>query len=150
MFIILLQHFAPGKWSIISQKIGVKSQLQVRERYCNLVDPSIGKEVWSFQLEKKLLEVAEEYGYCWKKISDLPIFKNKTDNSIWRKFKTLMIRFSQEEIREMLPPNKNNRGLGEKIIKEKRVFEGRRRSAKNRPQPPIYFNDFKPKTNGLQ
>jgi hypothetical protein len=46
---------------------------------------------------------------------------------------------------EILPPIKANRGLAEKIIKEKKVYDGRRRSAKNKPQPPIYFNQFKPK-----
>jgi hypothetical protein len=56
-----------------------------------------------------------------------------------------MMRFSEEEIREMLPDTKNHRGLCEKILKEKVVYDKRKRSAKNRPQPPIYFNQFKPK-----
>lgn len=123
----------------------IKSELQVRERYCNLVDPTIGKDIWTYDLEKKLLEIAESYGYCWKKISQLPIFKNKTDNCIWRKFKCLMIRFSEEEIREILANETTGRKLVDKILKEKRIVEGRKRSAKNRPQPPIYFNQYQPK-----
>lgn len=78
-------------------------------------------------------------------MSELPMFKNKTDNSLWRRYKSLMIRFSEEEIREMLPDIKSNRGLAEKIIKEKRIFDSRRRAASNKPQPPIYYRHFKPK-----
>jgi hypothetical protein len=37
----------------------VKSELQVRERFCNLADPSIGKDIWTYDLEKKLLEIAQ-------------------------------------------------------------------------------------------
>jgi hypothetical protein len=44
---------------LIAEKMGVKSELQVRERYCNLVDPEIGKDIWTYELEKKLLEIAE-------------------------------------------------------------------------------------------
>jgi hypothetical protein len=54
-----------------------------------------------------------------------------------------MIRFSFDEIREMLPSS-NNRNLAEKVIKEKMAVEGRKRPSKKRPQVPIYFNQFKP------
>jgi hypothetical protein len=54
-------------------------------------------------MERRLLEVAEEYDFCWKKISLLPVFKSKTDNCVWRKYKCLMGRFTEEEIRQQLP-----------------------------------------------
>jgi hypothetical protein len=145
MLIILLEHFGAKRWAIIAQKMLIKSELQVRERYCNLVDPAIGKDIWTFEMEKRLLEVAEEFEFCWKRISLLPIFKNKTDNCVWRKYKSLMMRFTEEEINEMLPNETRYRGLGEKIIKEKRVNDRRKRSAKNKPLPPIYYNQFRPK-----
>lgn len=75
----------------------VKSELQVRERYCNMVDPNIGKDsYWTEDMENKLMEVAPLYEYCWKKISYLPIFKNKTDNCIWRKFRDIAIMKTKE------------------------------------------------------
>ena len=80
-------------------------------------------------------------------MSELPIFRNKTDNSLWRKYKSLMMRFTEEEIREMLPEGKNNRGLADKIIKEKRIYDGRKRAASNKPQPPIYYKHFRPRTS---
>lgn len=57
-----------------------------------------------------------------------------------------MMRFSEEEIRNMLPPNSNNRNLAEKIIREKRIYEGRKRASMNKPQPPIYFKHYKPQS----
>jgi len=53
-----------------------------------------------------------------------------------------MMRFSEDEIKHILHPNSNNRNLAEKIIKEKRKYESRKRSANNRPQPPIYFKQY--------
>ena len=44
MLIILLEHFGAKNWSAISQKMVIKSELQVRERYCNVIDPEIGKD----------------------------------------------------------------------------------------------------------
>lgn len=59
MLIILLEHFGIRRWAMIANKIVVKSEQQVRERYCNLIDPSIGKDVWTIDMEQELLEVAE-------------------------------------------------------------------------------------------
>ena len=111
MLIILLEHFGAKRWAHIAKKMVVKSELQVRERFCNLVDPTIGKDVWTVEMERKLLEVAEDYDFCWKKISLLPVFNGKTDNCVWRKYKCLMGRFTEEEIREQLPDEKKYRGL---------------------------------------
>lgn len=58
-----------------------------------------------------------------------------------------MMRFSEDEIKQILHPNSNNRNLAEKIIKEKRKFEARKRASNNKPQPPIYFKHYQPPNN---
>ncbi len=50
MLIVLCEHFGVKRWALISQKLVVKSELQVRERYCNIIDPSIGKNLWTPEL----------------------------------------------------------------------------------------------------
>jgi hypothetical protein len=90
MLIILVEHFGTKKWALISQKIGVKSELQVRERYCNIMDPALGRNMWTPELEERLIELAVEHNYSWKDIAKLPIFMDKTDNCIWRKYRNLM------------------------------------------------------------
>jgi hypothetical protein len=66
MLIILVEHLGVKKWALISTKIAQKSELQVRERYCNILDPSLGRNSWTAQLEQKLLDIAPDYLYCWK------------------------------------------------------------------------------------
>lgn len=50
MLIVLLEHFGSKRWGMIASKMKVKNELQVRERYSNLIDPSIGKDVWTLEL----------------------------------------------------------------------------------------------------
>jgi hypothetical protein len=99
MLIILLEHFGTRRWAQIAQKMGVKSELQVRERYCNILNPSIGKNTWTVDMEKRLIELAVCYNFSWKDMVKLPVFQNKTDNCIWRRFRKQMIRKPKEEIR---------------------------------------------------
>ena len=47
MLIILCEHYGVKRWAQIAQKMVIKSELQVRERYCNIIDPSVGKNVWT-------------------------------------------------------------------------------------------------------
>ena len=79
-------------------------------------------------MEKRVLEIAEEYDFCWRKISLIPFFNNKTDNCVWRKWKILMQRFTKDEIRIMLPETPKFRGLAEKVIKDKESFERKKRA----------------------
>lgn len=98
MLIILLEHYGEKRWAQIAQKMEVKSELQVRERFCNIVDPSLGKNLWTEDMENKLIEMAPEHGYSWKSVAKLPCFGNKTDNCVWRKYRNLMIKKTRQEI----------------------------------------------------
>lgn len=66
MLIILLEHYGLKKWAQIAQKMEVKSELQVRERYCNIINPGIGKNLWTPSLEARLLDAVKEHNYSWK------------------------------------------------------------------------------------
>lgn len=100
MLLVLLEHYGVKRWAQIAQKMAVKSELQVRERFCNIVDPTLGKNLWTPEMEERLLEVAPEHAYSWKEIAKLPCFGNKTDNCIWRKYRNLLIKRSREEIQQ--------------------------------------------------
>ena len=43
-------------------------------------------------MERTLLDKAAEYDYGWNKIAQIPVFRNKTDNAIWRKFRILCVK----------------------------------------------------------
>jgi hypothetical protein len=84
-----------------------------------VLDPNLGKDnYWTREMENKLMQVAGEYDYRWNEISKIPIFKNKTDNCIWRKFRSIMIKKSKQEIAAHLSQH-NSRGLIEKLFKYK-------------------------------
>ena len=99
--------------------------MQARERYYNIVSPEIGKSVWTPELHKLLLELAPQYDYCWKAISELPAFGKRTDNSLWREFKKVMMRYSKEEIRAYFNESGRRRKLDKVIIKYKEIFDRR-------------------------
>ena len=81
-------------------------------------------------MEEVLLRQAANYDYCWNKIAFIPIFKNKTDNTIWRKYRALCITMSNEEIKKFV----KKKSLVEKIIKYKQIYDSRSRRF---PQPPV-------------
>jgi len=82
-------------------------------------------------MEARLLEVASEYNYCWKDIAKLPNFAKKTDNSIWRKYRALMIKRPNEEIREMIRDD-GKRRLADKIIMFKQIIQNRKDASRKR------------------
>ncbi len=73
-----------------------------------------------------MLEIAPEFNYCWKNIAKIPIFCNKTDNCVWRKFRALMIKKSSQEIKQQIPDS-TTRGLATKLLKFKELYDSRGR-----------------------
>lgn len=135
MLIVLLEHYGARKWAQIAHKMVCKSELQVRERYCNIIDPSIGSHSWTRQMEATLIDVASHYNYSWNAISKLPAFMNKTDNCIWRKFRALMAKKSRQEIEAALP-NTGKRDLIRRILKYKDTVDSRKKGRPNRGSHP--------------
>jgi hypothetical protein len=126
MFIVLLEHYGAKKWAQIAHKMVCKSELQVRERFCNIIDPTISSDRWTREMEARLMEIASDYNYSWNSISKLPAFKAKTDNCIWRKFRAIMARKPREEI-EAAIPNLGKRDLIQRILKYKDTVESRKK-----------------------
>ena len=62
-------------------------------------------------------------------MAKLPIFKDKTDNCIWRKYRNLMINRTQEQIKQMMPGGEK-KGLFAKILKFKQSIESKKSSGK--------------------
>jgi hypothetical protein len=45
--------------------------VQCRERYCNILDPSLKTEKWTLEEDKLLLDLAKQHGNKWAKIANL-------------------------------------------------------------------------------
>lgn len=123
--IVLVEYYGYAKWALIAKNMQFKSEFQVRERYCNILDPTVGENVWTVSQEKFLLEVAETYRYKWSRIvREVPAFNSKTDNALRRKFRNLMIKCSDEQIMAEVKEKK----LAESIRKFKQGYYNRRKT----------------------
>jgi hypothetical protein len=91
---IALKIFGKKKWSNIAHFLSGRTDIQCRERFCNILDPSLQDCEWSKSEDLKLLVLYEKYGNKWSKIAKS--FGNRTDNMCWRRWKYLSSNMGNE------------------------------------------------------
>ena len=74
----------PTKWTLCSEIIPGRSGKQCREHWNNSLNPDVKKGVWSSEEDYLIMIFYKKYDGSWKKI--IPIFKNRTENSIKNRF----------------------------------------------------------------
>ncbi|KAK2960184.1 putative snRNA-activating protein complex subunit 4 [Blattamonas nauphoetae] len=80
--------YGPGKWSVISAHVPKRTDVQCRERYCNILDATISHEAWTQEEDQRLLQVVEQVGVGkWSEIAS--IMRNRTDSQCWKRWKAL-------------------------------------------------------------
>ena len=84
---IALKIYGNKKWSKIANHLTGRTDIQCRERYCNILDPSLEEVEWKESEDVKLITLYEKYGGKWSKIARE--FGNRTDNTCWRRWKHL-------------------------------------------------------------
>jgi len=132
---LALRAYAPADkttklpWAHIQNHIPNRTDVQCRERYCNVANPNLQNEVkWTAEEDEKLLMLAEKYKTADGKYPWSAICKEltpRTDNHCWRRWKSL-----------------NNIGSAEtetkKKKKKKAKFDGNPRPVKKtKPTPKI-------------
>lgn len=79
--------YGPRMWKKIAAFVPGRTEVQCRERWCNVLDPSIKLEGWTQEEDAKLETAVSIYGYCWSKVA---IFvPPRTDNQCRRRWKVL-------------------------------------------------------------
>jgi hypothetical protein len=92
--------YGPGKWSFIAQHVPRRTDVQCRERYCNLLDPEISHGQWDEKEDQKLLEIIDKVGVGhWTDVAKM--MGSRTDNQCWRRWKVLR-RDDVEEYRQRI------------------------------------------------
>ena len=82
------------KWSKIANHLLGRTDIQCRERWCNILDPSLEEVEWTNEEDLKLLNLFRKYGNKWSLIAKH--YGNRTDNTCWRRWKYLTcINFSK-------------------------------------------------------
>ena len=75
------------KWSKIANHLLGRTDIQCRERWCNILDPSLEEVEWTNEEDIKLLNLYRKYGNKWSLIAKH--YGNRTDNTCWRRWKYL-------------------------------------------------------------
>lgn len=128
MLEISVKAYGPGNWAKVRQHVPGRTDVQCRERWVNILDPSLNLGKWSLEEDELLKKAVEEYGVGkWSLVSTM--VPNRTDNQCWRRWKTLHA--------------KEVKGYKQIVVKRKRElvnnFVGRE---KERPHLSVYdFQD---------
>ncbi len=85
---VALRIYGNKKWSKIANHLNGRTDIQCRERFCNILDPNLEEVEWKSSEDIKLLSLYEKYGNKWSKIAKE--FGNRTDNTCWRRWKYLI------------------------------------------------------------
>jgi len=85
---VALKIYGNKKWSKIANHLNGRTDIQCRERFCNILDPNLEEVEWKNAEDLKLLSLYERYGNKWSKIAKE--FGNRTDNTCWRRWKYLI------------------------------------------------------------
>ncbi len=85
--VALSKIYLKKNWSKIANHLPGRTDIQCRERWCNILDPALEEVEWSKEEDIKLLELNAKYGNKWSKIAKE--FGNRTDNTCWRRWKFL-------------------------------------------------------------
>ena len=92
--IALNKIYQKKKWSKIANHLLGRTDIQCRERWCNILDPSLEDVEWTNEEDLKLLNLYRKYGNKWSLIAKH--YGNRTDNTCWRRWKYLTcINFSK-------------------------------------------------------
>lgn len=92
---IALKIYGNNKWSKISNHIEKRTDIQCRERYCNILDPRLTDVRWTEKEDIKLLNLYEQFKNQWSKIAKE--FGDRTDNTCWRRYKYLRFIFNKSK-----------------------------------------------------
>jgi hypothetical protein len=86
--LVLAVKLMGNNWVAASKIIGQRTDIQCRERYCNVLSPSINLSAWTFLEDVKIVVFSFLWGNRWSKIAKF--FKGRTDNQCWRRSKFLI------------------------------------------------------------
>ena len=85
--IALNKIYQKKKWSKIANHLLGRTDIQCRERWCNILDPSLEDVEWTNEEDLKLLNLYRKHGNKWSLIAKH--YGNRTDNTCWRRWKYL-------------------------------------------------------------
>ncbi|KAJ1980928.1 hypothetical protein H4R35_000923 [Dimargaris xerosporica] len=81
--------YGEGNWRQVQHYVLSRTDVQCRERYCNVLHPHVNQGPWTEIEDAKLLHNIRAIGLGkWSQIADL--MDKRTDNQCWRRWKALV------------------------------------------------------------
>ncbi len=109
--VALSKIYLKKNWSKIANHLPGRTDIQCRERWCNILDPALEEVEWSKEEDVKLLELNALFGNKWSRIAKE--FGNRTDNTCWRRWKFLR---GNPDVYDNDGEKKNNKEKGFKNV----------------------------------
>ena len=109
--VALSKIYLKKNWSKIANHLPGRTDIQCRERWCNILDPALEEVEWSKEEDIKLLELNALFGNKWSRIAKE--FGNRTDNTCWRRWKFLR---GNPDVYDNDGEKKNNKEKGFKNV----------------------------------
>jgi hypothetical protein len=73
-------------WAAVSRAVGGRTQAQCRERWCNVLDPSLERSPFSPEEDARLLAAVELYGERWSVVQRHAELVNRTDAMVAKRY----------------------------------------------------------------
>lgn len=79
--------YSTSNWVSVAEHIKGRTDIQCRERYCNVLNPTIRGQEWDRVEDWKLCMLVLALGKKWSRIAQF--LTGRTDNQCWRRYKLL-------------------------------------------------------------
>lgn len=66
---LAVEYFKVGNWIAVARLFRNRTDVQCRERWCNILDPSLNGKEWTKQEDEILLLAVMRYGKKWAQVS---------------------------------------------------------------------------------
>mmetsp|Transcript_9469 Transcript_9469/g.18264 ORF Transcript_9469/g.18264 Transcript_9469/m.18264 type:complete len:155 (+) Transcript_9469:5585-6049(+) len=86
--LLLATHiYSSNNWASIAEHVPNRTDIQCRERYCNVLNPTLTSADWTRYEDTRLILSVIVLGKRWSRVA--VCLNGRTDNQCWRRFKKL-------------------------------------------------------------
>lgn len=88
--------YGAGNWTKVQRLVPGRTDMQCRERYMNILTPTVKNTQMTAEDTEKLIKLVEQHGRTWSAFASM--FEGQTDNRLMRHYdRTMQLRKLEEE-----------------------------------------------------